>query len=107
MPTQSSLKHIGFSQARKTQLGKLQDCQAVIAACVLPVDFTPLVEGLSNGEHEEVDTVVDEIMAVSRSAAERLASDAEAGAVLFEICRLLKHCPQSHPSVSSCSSQHC
>jgi hypothetical protein len=45
------------------------------------VDFTSLVEGLMDGRvHSELDSVIDEVMSISRSAAERLACDSEAGA---------------------------
>ncbi|CAL8467814.1 g7352 [Coccomyxa elongata] len=63
--------------ARKSQLARVQNCQAVRAACVLPLDFANLVSELEEGSYGEADSITEELTALSRSAAERLANDSE------------------------------
>lgn len=66
-------------KARKSQLARVQNCQAVRAACVLPLDFADLVSELEEGNYGEADSITEELTALSRSAAERLANDSETG----------------------------
>ena len=65
----------------------MQNCQAVRAASVLPLDFTSLISGLEDASYEDTEAVTDDLAAISRSAAERLANDSETGDPIF--CFLL------------------
>lgn len=76
-------------QARKAHLARVQGCQAVRAACVLPLDFSSLISGLEDGTFEDVEEVTEEVAAISRAAAERLANESETGST-FCSCYSMK-----------------
>lgn len=66
-------------KARKSHLARVQNCQAVRAACVLPLDFASIISELEEGSYGEAHSITEELAALSRSAAERLANDSETG----------------------------
>ena len=67
-------------QIRKTQLSRLQDSQQIRTACLLPFDFTRLVDGISSGMFTELDDIQEQIESACRDAAEKLAQDLGTGA---------------------------
>ena len=69
-------------QVRKTQLSRLQDSQQIRTACLLPFDFSRLLDGISSGMCTELDDVQEQIESVCRDAAEKLAQDLGTGAPL-------------------------
>ncbi len=46
---------------------------------MLPLDFTALIGTLEDGSYDDVEAVTEDLAAISRSAAERLANDSETG----------------------------
>ena len=60
-------------QVQEVQSRRLQDSQAVRAASLLPVDWASVVGSIEEGRLNDVDAITDEILAVSRAAADHLA----------------------------------
>ncbi len=84
-------------QVRKLQLSRLQESQQLRTACLLPFDFTSLVDGISSGMFTELDDIQEQIESICRDAAEKLAQDLGTGyPLLLSVSR-----------VSDCSLHHC
>ena len=67
-------------QVRKLQLSRLQNSQQIRTACILPFDFTRLVEGISSGMCTDLDDIQDQLERICREAADKLAHDLGTGA---------------------------
>lgn len=77
--TQRSELHVYVIQVRQIQITRLQDSQQIKTACLLPFDFSRLVEGIGSGMCTELDDVQEQIEGMCREAAEKLAQDLGTG----------------------------
>ena len=66
-------------QVRKVQISRLRDSQQIRTACLLPFDFTRLVDGISSGMCTELEDIQEQIESICREAAEVLAQDLGTG----------------------------
>ena len=96
-----TLHHV--RQVQEVQSRRLQDSQAVRAASLLPVDLASVVAGIEDGRLNDVDAIDEEILSVSRGAADRLAEAQDTG---DDNCLMLCRGMQGRIACCLCSGLH-
>ena len=77
------IAHVTFAkQVQEAQSRRLDESQAVRAAALLPLDFSALLAGLEDGSLSDLDAITEQLLGLSRAAADRLAEEQGTGGAL-------------------------